>query len=172
MDHGERRRLARGDETRAALADAAIGLLASRAPSTISGRDIAEHAGRLYAHIYHQWGTKDTLLLAAVETTAAMVDPAGLLGSPHLGAVLRAACDPPWRHQADAMRILLDLIRRSAAVSADDPAGQTAAVNRTVAVVALRAGIAALRPSPGDPDASDRDALLDAAALLETLLLR
>lgn len=165
------RRLARGEETREAYTRAAVELLGERPPSGISGRDLAERSGKLYAHIYHQWGTKDALLLAALTAVAATVDPAALLTAVGLGTILRAACDVQWKHQDDAMRLLCDLVDRAAAHDTD-PNDTELIETRAVAlsaVVALRAGIAQLTP----PENADprRHHLLERAALLESRLL-
>lgn len=165
------RRLARGEDTRAALSQAAVELLGERPPSAISGRDLSERSKKLYAHIYHQWGTKDALLLAALASIAALVDPAGLLEAPELATILRAACDVQWKLQDDAMQLLCDLVDRAAAhnVNSDDTEQIESRAAAICAVVALRAGIAQLRPHQ---DAHPRrHVLLDGAALLEARLL-
>jgi len=54
------------DAVRSRLVDAATELLTTRAPTQVTGREIAEHAGVNHGQIHHYFGSKDGLVAATV----------------------------------------------------------------------------------------------------------
>ena len=65
----------RGADARRALLDAAQAILPDRAPSTVTGRELAERAGVNYGLVHHYFGTKDQVFRAALlELRAEFID--------------------------------------------------------------------------------------------------
>ena len=63
---GSQRRPRDGEATRAALVEVAARLLPDRAPSAITGRQLADGAGVNYGLVHHHFGGKDGLLAAGM----------------------------------------------------------------------------------------------------------
>ncbi|MFI5040918.1 MAG: helix-turn-helix domain-containing protein [Acidimicrobiales bacterium] len=93
------------DGARAALLAAATELLVERAPSAVSGRELADLAGVNYGLIHHYFGTKDAVFLEAAEALRADYigrrGPVGLIelntdpDDPFIRAVGRSQLDYP-----------------------------------------------------------------------------
>jgi AcrR family transcriptional regulator len=98
-----RRRDAEG--ARAALVEAAAQLLTERAPTSITGRDIAALAGVNYGLLHHYFGGRDVALSAGIEWLRAsfaadhgdgtFLHFLGAEGHPYLKALVRSQVDYP-----------------------------------------------------------------------------
>ena len=93
------------DHARAALVGAAMRLLPERAPSTITGRDLASEAGVNYGLVHHYFGSKDVVLEQGMRTLrddfVQVHGDVTLLrlmtdgGHPYLRALVRSQVDYP-----------------------------------------------------------------------------
>jgi AcrR family transcriptional regulator len=98
-----RRRDAEG--ARAALVEAAAQLLTERAPTSITGRDIATRAGVNYGLLHHYFGGRDAALSAGIgwlrasfaadHGDGAILHFLGAEGHPYLKALVRSQVDYP-----------------------------------------------------------------------------
>ena len=154
---------------RRALLDAAARLLPDRAPSTVSGRELAHEAGVNYGLIHHYFGSKDAVFRAGLfqlrdEFLARHDDPEQLrlitvAGDPYLRALARSQMDYPSELGEHDGAPLANAIRRG--VAARSPAandGDDADVTaRTIALMSLQLAFGVFQ-----------DMLLDATGASET----
>ncbi len=149
---------ARGAKER--LVDAAKRLLPDRAPSAITGRDLAAEAGVNYGLVHHHFGGKDGALAAGLaalhdDFLAAHGDPAalGLLtdGDPYFRALVRSQVDYPETIQyAGEFPIgpaLVEAVRQRLGREGSDEQGLVAAKARVIAMVSMQVCYNAFGPA-------------------------
>jgi AcrR family transcriptional regulator len=149
----------KSDRAREALVDAGTRLLSERAPSTISGRELADAAGVNYGLVHHYFGSKDAVLRAAIfrmrdEFLDRHPHPEriGLLvgeRDPFLAALVRSQIDYPndigGPVDGDVIgAALVGAIRERLGGRADGP-GEAEAKARAIAQVALQLGYGVFR---------------------------
>ncbi len=142
------------------LVDAAKRLLPDRAPSAITGRDLAAEAGVNYGLVHHYFGGKDGVLAAGFaalhdDFLATHGDPAtlGMLtdGDPYFKALARSQVDfPDTIHYAGEFPIgpaLVDAVRERLGGVGSDEETLVAAKARVIAMVSMQVCYNAFGPA-------------------------
>lgn len=149
---------ARGAKER--LVDAAKRLLSDRAPSAITGRDLAAEAGVNYGLVYHYFGGKDGALAAGLaalhdDFLAAHGDPTalGLLtgGDPYFRALARSQVDYPetiqYAVEFPIGPALVDAVRQRLGSDGPEEEKLIAAKARVIAMVSMQVCYNAFGPA-------------------------